>query len=88
MMESHFNWTSDGKIMKKGKVIAHFDDDQDLIIDDNSVTANDIYADAAIALFKDGIEPDRYRNFTWEGYACLAAGYNPYDDSMTEWPKP
>ncbi len=83
---SCYNYNIDKSVKNEDEIIAHIDDDNELIID-GEISKDEVIHDAKQALFESGIEPMRWRQFTWESVACLIAGYNPYDDTMTEWPQ-
>ena len=68
--------------MQQGELIAHFDEDHDLIIDCAWFEEEQIAADAIKALNEDGLLPEQFRDFTWENYACYAAGLRPWVTSL------
>jgi hypothetical protein len=63
-------------------LIAHFDDDDELIIDCAWFEAEDLAQDAFLALREDGNDPTQWRFFGWEKYACLAAGLKPWETTL------
>ena len=104
---SRFEWTTDGRILyaghangddmpfdhdhKDGELLAHYDDDRDLILDGEDNWSLDLEggdlrealaADALVALREDGLLPEQFRDFTWENYACFAAGLMPWETTV------
>jgi len=90
---SKFEWTIDGKILyagndshsskiEHGELIAHFDDDNELIIDCAWFEIHDVAANAVSALREEGLTPEQFREFTWENFACLAAGLKPWETTL------
>jgi hypothetical protein len=78
---SKFEWTVNGTVLENGELVAHFDDDNELVID-GTVEPEKLADDAIIALREDGLNPDQFRDFTWENYACYAAGLTPWETTL------
>ncbi len=95
---SKFEWTADGRIIyaghdkltsgyhADGELLAHFDDDGELILDAEENWSLDLEGcdlkealadDAMLALREDGLLPEQWADFNWENFACWTAGLEP-----------